>query len=261
MEPKTTVRGKYKKHKEGYKVSVRHYIHSKITATLANGEVHRPLYVQLIAKQSTINFKSRIETQFCSVEELNRLIDEDTNFQRLLKREKENLIHMTKKDIEEDGEKFNVVGVPHLYNQLSDFGVILQRKLTQIICAVYGRQSETEYDASIFHRFYDVHPSILFNKWQNIPAISQIKDSFKSDLWNFDFYYKQFLNSAGESMGVRPSLIPLQLDYESGYLKEEMVTYFSDKQDIIIKAFDDIEAIMSTEVSPSGENLIFLLKK
>lgn len=260
MEPKPKTRGKYKKHKEGYKISVRHYIHKTITVNLAGERIHRPLYVQLIAKQSTINFKSRIETNYCSVEKLRRMIDEDVNFQKLLKREADNILQMTQNSIVDDGDKFNVVSVPHLYNQLSDFGKILRGKLAGVIMAEYNSQSERDNEYKSAKNHDRIHPAILFNKWQNIPEIAKVKEVLKTDLWNFDFYYAQFLASGQQHDQLYPSLTPLMLDYETGWLKEEMLSFFSENQDIINDFFDDIETIINYKVIWDSQGRIFPLK-
>jgi hypothetical protein len=257
MESKPKTRGKYKKHKEGYKISVRHYIHNKIKVNLAHERIHRPLYIQLIAKQSTINFKSRIETNYCSVEKLRIMIDEDVNFQKLLKRETDNIILMTQEAIVVDGDMFNVVSVPHIYNQMSDFGEVLRRKLADVIKAEYNNQVERDKEYKNSNDYDRIHPAILFNKWQNIPEIVKVKELLKTDLWNFDFYYAQFLASGQQEDQLYPSLTPLMLDYENGWLKEEMLKFFSENQDIINDLFDDIETIMNYKVVWDRQGKIF----
>ena len=120
METNDKPKRKYAKHKEGYKVTVKHYIHERVQVELANQEIHSPLYVQVIALQKSIFFKSKIDTMQASREDLLDWMTNDEHGKKVIERERENIIKVTGSQMFVTSP-FNVTDVSNAYKNLPEF--------------------------------------------------------------------------------------------------------------------------------------------
>lgn len=246
MQKKASPRGTYKKHKEGSKITIKHYLNSKITIDLPDQLVHNPLYVQVIAKKRTIFFKSSIDTRLAPSDELSHWINVDDFGKKVISREAENIEKITQDLIAFDQDKFSINSVSQQYKGLEDFGDVVKDRLTEILCAHYDLHFGKDHKETSYDKYRGVHPLVLLNQWKEIPTIPPLLARFSTDIWDFDFYYGYFRNSAHRGQFVYASLIPNRLDYESGHLLEEMSRFYEGKSDTLKHVFSDLQIIMNS---------------
>lgn len=242
METNDKPKRKYAKHKEGYKVTVKHYIHDRVQVELANQEIHSPLYIQVIALQKSIFFKSKIDTMQASREDLLNWITYDEHGKKVIERERDNITKITQQLMV--FPPFSAANIANEYKNLSEFSELLRLRLTEILCAQYDMQFGKDHQKSSFDEFQGIHPLVLLHQWRNVPAVASVNSRFSEHLWDFDFYYGHFRNSADRKVYVFALLEPNMYDFDGGYLEAEMKQFYSSEAEKLDMMFSDIKEIM-----------------
>lgn len=248
METKPKERGKYKKHKTDSKITIKHYVNKKIKFHTDDDAIHSPLYVQVTVKRQTTFFKSKINTLDNDVEGLESWITSDDHFKLLLQREKENITTIANELIDLKGDAFLVTDVSIVYRKrVQSIVAKVNDYLTAVICTLYQTQYElnpSAFTEDLDARILEVHPLVLLNKWKDVPGMEDLKQQFSAPLWNFEYYYDFLRHEMNIGTYMYGSLEPTELDFRTGFFKEELLSLFSHVKEDIELLFRELKPIM-----------------
>lgn len=259
METPTTPKRKYQKHKTDYKITVKHYLNTKITVFQPGWGNAHPIYLQITLKRQTTLIKSKFPLGL-TIDKYKQWSANDSSFIRALEREKERVIYLIKLLKPFEHEDFDLSNISLAYNED-------MRSLKYNIDTFLNFEIERvalECEPHLYDSYIDASPLATLEYYaRKFPAVLELKKLYSSNIWFFEVYldligkgvrnefelYTQELLEKGpreaEGLETLSLLPPADIDVDLGYFQKEFVDFFhnSEESKAIIR---DIESLFQT---------------
>ena len=234
-----------RKYKKDIKITIKHFINERVKV-LDRHEIERhPLYVQITIQRKTTSYRSKLEVYGNE----DGMYNIGMEYGKALQREVQNIIFYIKKFDPVNNPKFSISQVMSMYrNEPSLIDYINDCLVRELTVAIDKEQPTFEGVLSSDVLLNKVPALVLYDKYQYLEEVLDVKERYSDKIWWLPFYYQTFYTALHTRLDggeyVYHLLEPTVTDYLYGGFKKELSTFFVDSQEPISQLVKSIDMLL-----------------